>query len=62
MRRVARLGRMVPTGLLLMAVGTLKFGFGAFIATFWATFRITRDHFGTETNRFWATFYQCLAP
>jgi len=27
--RVARLGEMVPIGLLLTAVGTLKFGFGA---------------------------------
>jgi len=34
--RVARLGGMAPIGLLLTAVGALKFGFGALIATFWA--------------------------
>ena len=36
--RVARLGRKAPIGLLLTVNGTIKFGFGALIATFWATF------------------------
>jgi len=31
---VARLGEKVPIGLLLTAIGTRKFGFGALIATF----------------------------
>ena len=44
-RRVARLGGMAPTGLLLTAVGAIKFGFGALLDTFWATFRITGDRF-----------------
>jgi len=48
----------VPIGLLLTAVGvgTLKFGFGAIIATFLATFQITEDRFGMENSPFWATF------
>jgi len=36
--RVARLGEKAPFGRLLAAVGALKFGFGALLATFWATF------------------------
>ena len=43
-------------------VGTLKFGFGALVGTFWATFRITADRLRMEISRFWATFCQCLAP
>ena len=60
--RVARLGRNVPVGLLFTAIGALKFGFGALIVTFWATFRITGDHFGMEISQFLATFCPCLAP
>jgi len=36
--RVARLGEIAPIGLLLEAVGALKFGFGALLVTLWATF------------------------
>jgi len=41
MTMVARLGEKAPTGRLLAAVGALKFGFGALLATFWATFSVT---------------------
>jgi len=60
--RVARLGRKAPIGLLLTVNGTIKFGFGALIATFWATFRSTGNRFGMEISRFWATFCHDLAP
>jgi len=32
------LGEKVPIGQLLAAIGALKFGIGALLATFWATF------------------------
>ena len=60
--RVARFGRKALIGLLLTAIGTLKFGFGASIATLWATFRITGDRIGVEISRFWATSCECLVP
>ena len=36
--RVAKLGEKAPIWLLLAAVRALKFGFGALLATLWATF------------------------
>jgi len=43
---VARLVEKVPIGLLLAAVDTLKFGFGAFLLFGLVEFSITGDHFG----------------
>jgi len=40
--RVAILGSKAPIWLILTAVGTIKVGFGDLLATFGATFRITR--------------------
>jgi len=47
---------MALIGLLLTAVSALKFGFGALITTFWATFQITGDRFGMEISRFGKIF------
>ena len=66
--RVARLGDMAPIGLLLAAVGDLKLGFGRCLVPYLLIFGSFSNHWRVETalsieiGRFWATFFQCLAP
>jgi len=41
------LGEKSPIVLFLAAVGALKFGFDAFLATFWDTLSVKGDHWAT---------------